>query len=317
MNTAFGRRYPVPDILLPKRDPKTGRENGAFIAKAERNSLNGPIQGTSADLTKLAMALVYKAMKTRGWLDKVHMTITIHDELVFEIEFDIVEAALEVIMPLMISNSAILKLKWPVPLTLDCELGFDWTVPWNLIEYQEGKQPWPEALKPLFPKAIAALEARKNEPDPEAGSNPESVAPPPDSPQEKPPDSPQEKPPDSPQEEKLQDKPKPQESSEAVQTTPTPETFGEPAASPETVPEASQAPSPPAMPSGELFVYRLRKPLRQGVVEALALVLHECKNRGSHPIEIRTTDGEWVLWKSTEFKINPTQFSILADRQGI
>ena len=177
----------------------------------------------------------------------------------------------------------ILKLKWPVPLTLDCELGYDWTVPWNLVEFREGKEPWPEALKPYFPKAIAAL-AAKGSPAVEAPAVPQA-------PQE------------------------PRDEAEPVESPPAAEPGSEPATKAEE--PQSTAPNPPAMEKGEIFVYKLRKPLRQGVVESLARVLHECKNRGSHPIEIRTSDGESVVWKSSEFTVNPTQFSILADRQGI
>ena len=123
VTTAFGRRYPVPDIDSPE---------GGFRAKAERNAMNGPIQGGSADITKLAMGICYKECKKRGWLDKVHMLITMHDELVFEIDLDILEEAIDILVRSMCRNPAILKLGWPVPLTSDVEMGFSWMVPWDL-----------------------------------------------------------------------------------------------------------------------------------------------------------------------------------------
>jgi len=147
--TAFGRKYPVPDILLPKRDPKTGRENSIFIAKAERNSVNGPIQGTSADVTKLAMTLIYQDFQRRNWLDKALLTITMHDELVFEVHGSILEEFIAVTVPLMTRNDLILKKRWQIPLTCDVEIGTTWNVDWDLKELRH-KNEWPAELVPLF-----------------------------------------------------------------------------------------------------------------------------------------------------------------------
>ena len=290
--TAFGRKYPVPDILLPKYEKdKFGqrKDNGAFIAKAERNAVNGPIQATSADITKLAMALIYKECKKRGWLHKVLMIITIHDELVFEIDLDILEEALEVFQNIMARNSPLMKLKWAIPLTLDTELGFDWTVPWNLKDFVYDKKEWPEDLKPYFPQAIAATLA-KNGGNSEEGS-----------------ETPAENP---------------------TENSPIQE-MGLPAITPKIPVETNSAPpsskvatSPategiPNLKPGEVYVHHLRGSLRQGTVEKLAQVLHICRDRGSHPIEIRSSDGEQVIWKSTSFTINPIQFSILAEEKGV
>lgn len=121
--TAFGRRYPVPDI---------DHEQSGFRAKAERNAVNGPVQASSADITKLAMGLIYKECKRRGWLEKVHMLITMHDELVFEIDRDILEEAVDIFVPIMCRNSPLQRLKWRVPLTSDVEMGPNWMVPWDL-----------------------------------------------------------------------------------------------------------------------------------------------------------------------------------------
>lgn len=138
--TAFGRRYPVPDI---------NHEQGGFRSAAERNAVNGPVQGTSADITKLAMGLIYKECKKRGWLDLVHMLITMHDELVFEIHHSILEEAIDIFVGLMCRNPAILKLGWPVPLTSDVEIGRDWTVPWDLKKIRN-KGKCPPELEGLF-----------------------------------------------------------------------------------------------------------------------------------------------------------------------
>ena len=133
--TAFGRRYPLPDI---------DHEMGGFRSKAERNAVNGPVQGTSADITKIAMGLVYRECKKRGWLDKVHMLITMHDELVFEIDLDILEEAADLFVAIMCRNEILLKLGWPVPLTSDVEMGPNWTVPWDLKKIRKKGECPPE-----------------------------------------------------------------------------------------------------------------------------------------------------------------------------
>lgn len=138
--TAFGRRYPLPDI---------DHELGGFRSKAERNAVNGPVQGTSADITKIAMGLIYKECKRLGWLEKVHMLITMHDELVFEIDKDILEEALDTFVGIMCRNEILLKLGWKVPLTSDVEMGPDWTVPWDLKKIRK-KGECPKELEGCF-----------------------------------------------------------------------------------------------------------------------------------------------------------------------
>lgn len=127
--TGYNRWYPLPDI---------NHEMRGFRAKAERNAVNGPVQGTSADIMKLAMGLIYKECKKRGWLEKARMIITIHDELVFEIDDDILAEAIDVFCHLMTVEAA-KRLKWPVPLTVDVEIGQDWTVPWDLNEMRHNE----------------------------------------------------------------------------------------------------------------------------------------------------------------------------------
>lgn len=155
--TALHRRCSLmPDIKLPRRCPKTGMNNGGFIAKAERNAVNAPIQGTSADITKTAMAYIYKECKKRGWLNKVHMLATIHDELVFEIDVDILEEAVDMIEEMMSRNEVIMKgLKWPVPLNIDTEIGPNWTVKHNLSSLRKNPdKEWPEFLQHFKKKWI-------------------------------------------------------------------------------------------------------------------------------------------------------------------
>ena len=143
VTTAYGRKYPLPDI---------DHEMGGFRSKAERNSVNGPVQGTSADIMKLAMVKLYREFKQRGWLDRALMTITIHDELVFEVEEELAGEVIEVIEDVMI-NQTITKLGWAVPLKVDVEFGDDWTVPFNLTEmrWNKGGGNWTPRWVRAFP----------------------------------------------------------------------------------------------------------------------------------------------------------------------
>ena len=70
-------------------------------------------------------------IKKKGWLDRVFMCVTIHDELVFEIDEDIAEEAVDLINEVMAVRT-VKNLNWIVPLGTDIEFGDDWTVPLNL-----------------------------------------------------------------------------------------------------------------------------------------------------------------------------------------
>lgn len=138
--SGFNRRYPIPDLL---------HEEGWIRAQAERNAVNSPVQASGSDIMKNAMSLIFRELKARGWLDLVRMIITIHDELVFEIHGSILAEAVEVLQELMLKK-ALARMKWRVPLTCDTEIGFDWTVPWNLTYIKYGKKPIPPELKDVL-----------------------------------------------------------------------------------------------------------------------------------------------------------------------
>jgi len=110
VETVFGRRLWLPEINSP---------NGPRRAGAERAAINAPMQGTAADLIKLAMIAV------QGWLeaDKLgtRMIMQVHDELVLEVP----EAELELVrvkLPELMAGVAELK----VPLVAETGVGMNW-----------------------------------------------------------------------------------------------------------------------------------------------------------------------------------------------
>lgn len=171
VHTAFGRRRVLHNI---RKDPKD-KALRPLIAADERVAINQPVQGTSADITKISMGLIYREIRKRGWEQKVMMVITMHDELVFDIEGDVLEEALEMITETMARNKAVKMLDWPVPLTFDVEFGSSWAVPYDLKKVRAGKQDLPSEVARYFPKLMANL---ANAPAPEVKKGaPEKVGP--------------------------------------------------------------------------------------------------------------------------------------------
>ena len=86
--TLFGRRRSFPNIN--SRIP--------FLKNmAERTATNAPIQGTAADIIKLAIRYAEEDLDKESFLDKVHLVLQIHDELVYEIEDEVLEKAKKII----------------------------------------------------------------------------------------------------------------------------------------------------------------------------------------------------------------------------
>jgi len=88
---------------------------------AERNAINSPIQGTAADMIKLAMYKVHTAMKKAKMQSK--MLLQVHDELVF----DALKTEVKELKPLIIENmQTAMKLPNKVPVIADCGEGKNW-----------------------------------------------------------------------------------------------------------------------------------------------------------------------------------------------
>ena len=114
VETLMGRRRPLPEIASPRAQER---------AAAERTAINHPIQGTSADIMKLAMLAVQDELEKRKL--KTRMTMQVHDELVFEAPKEEVPEIIEMASRLMCEVPA-KKLGLRVPLEVEAEYGANW-----------------------------------------------------------------------------------------------------------------------------------------------------------------------------------------------
>jgi DNA polymerase-1 len=117
----FARKNGYVETLLGRRryirDINSG--NGMLRKAAERNAINAPIQGTAADVIKIAMIRIYKELKNRNL--KTKMVLQVHDELVFDVPKEELDTIALIVPELM--NSA-LQIK--VPLVAELSFGKNW-----------------------------------------------------------------------------------------------------------------------------------------------------------------------------------------------
>ena len=110
VQTVLGRRRYLKDINSANMMVKSG---------AERNAVNAPIQGSAADIIKIAMINIHKKLKSENWKSK--MLLQVHDELVFDVHND----ELEKIQP-MIKFEMENAFKMDVPLDVEIGVGKNW-----------------------------------------------------------------------------------------------------------------------------------------------------------------------------------------------
>ncbi|MCB0837573.1 MAG: DNA polymerase I [Bacteroidetes bacterium] len=108
--TYFGRRRYLDDI---------NSRNATVRGFAERNAINSPIQGTAADVIKLAMIKVHKAFKDAGLKSK--MLLQVHDELVFDVRKEEVETVKKLVYENMVS-----AVDMGVPMEAEVGVGTNW-----------------------------------------------------------------------------------------------------------------------------------------------------------------------------------------------
>ncbi|MBZ4036080.1 DNA polymerase I [Flavobacterium sp. 17A] len=110
VQTILGRRRYLKDI---------NSANAVVRSAAERNAVNAPIQGSAADVIKIAMINIHKKLRDENW--KSRMLLQVHDELVFDVHND----ELEKIQP-MIKHEMENAFKMSVPLEVEIGSGKDW-----------------------------------------------------------------------------------------------------------------------------------------------------------------------------------------------
>ncbi|SDR78678.1 DNA polymerase I [Christiangramia echinicola] len=110
VSTVLGRRRYLKDI---------NSRNQVVRGAAERNAVNAPIQGSAADIIKLAMINIHKKLKDENY--KTKMLLQVHDELVFDAHKDELEKVQEMIKSEMES-----AYKLEVPLDVDLGIGENW-----------------------------------------------------------------------------------------------------------------------------------------------------------------------------------------------
>ncbi|MFL6745834.1 MAG: DNA polymerase I, partial [Sphingomicrobium sp.] len=124
---AFAREHGFTKTLFGRRthfEPNIRSPNPSIRGGAERAAINAPIQGTSADLIKRAMARMDGALADAG-LGDVKMLLQVHDELVFEVPEGREEAAAAVIREVM-TTAHEPALKLDVPLEVEIGWGAHW-----------------------------------------------------------------------------------------------------------------------------------------------------------------------------------------------
>ncbi|WP_322551506.1 DNA polymerase I [Flavobacterium psychraquaticum] len=110
VETVLGRRRYLKDI---------NSANAIVRGGAERNAVNAPIQGSAADIIKIAMINIHKKLTAENW--KSRMLLQVHDELVFDVH----NSELEKIQP-MIKHEMENAFKMAVPLDVEIGLGKNW-----------------------------------------------------------------------------------------------------------------------------------------------------------------------------------------------
>lgn len=119
----FAREHGYVQTLMGRKRWLRDINSSNFTVRgfAERNAINSPIQGTAADMIKLAMIKIHTAMQKEKLKSK--MLLQVHDELVFDAHKD----ELEILKPLILENmKSALPLPFDVPVEAEVGLGANW-----------------------------------------------------------------------------------------------------------------------------------------------------------------------------------------------
>lgn len=113
VQTIFGRRRYLPDI---------NSANATVRSLAERNAINAPLQGSAADIIKIAMSSVAKALEGEGLRSR--LILQVHDELIVDAVKSEKERVKEILRKEMESAATVANLR--IPLTVDIGEGENW-----------------------------------------------------------------------------------------------------------------------------------------------------------------------------------------------
>ena len=110
VQTLLGRRRYLKDI---------NSRNAVVRGAAERNAINAPIQGSAADIIKIAMINIQNKLKSEGYQSK--MLLQVHDELVFDVFKPELNKVIDMVKSEMMNAYQI-----EVPLKVDINYGLNW-----------------------------------------------------------------------------------------------------------------------------------------------------------------------------------------------
>ena len=116
VETIFGRRAHYPEIKS---------SNPSMRAFNERAAINAPIQGSAADIIRRAMIKIEPVLAGAGLGERVRMLLQVHDELIFEVEDEAIEAAMPIIVETM-EHAAMPAIAMRVPLKVDARAAHNW-----------------------------------------------------------------------------------------------------------------------------------------------------------------------------------------------
>lgn len=114
VQTLLGRRRPMPELHSPRAVER---------AATERTAINHPIQGTAADIMKIAMIAVFEKLKKEKM--RTTLMMQVHDELIFEVPPEEKDHLAQMLPPLMCDLPSS-KINMDVPLVIDIGVGKNW-----------------------------------------------------------------------------------------------------------------------------------------------------------------------------------------------
>jgi DNA polymerase-1 len=116
-----GRRLGYVSTLLGRRRymPELRSRNGGLRQQAERMAINAPVQGTAADIIKIAMNTLWRELRERGY--RARMLLQVHDELLFEVPASELQPVADLVCSTMES-----AMELSVPLVVEVKHGKNW-----------------------------------------------------------------------------------------------------------------------------------------------------------------------------------------------